>query len=229
MFAHVTLGELGRAINGVIRDRHLVMLLEAVLEAEEDLHRVGHRRLVHYDLLKAAEQRCILLDDLELVEGGGADDADVAFLEDGLHHVRQVQGASAGGAGADHGVDLIDEENGFGPLLERRDHLLEALLEVATVPGAREHGARVEGEDLGTFQELGGIVAQQGLSQAVDDGGLAHAGVAHEHRIVLATPAEDLEHATHFLLAADERVEQALARPFRERRCERFERIAREG
>jgi hypothetical protein len=33
------------------------------------------------------------------------------------------------------------------------------------------------------------------LGQALGDGGLAHAGLAHEQRVVLAPPAEDLDGA----------------------------------
>ena len=173
VLAHVSLGELRRAVDRIVLDRDLVVLLKPVLEAEQDLHGVGHRRLLHHDLLKAAEQRLVLLDDLELVERGGADDPDVAFLEDGLHHVRKIEGAPAGGARAHHGVDLVDEEDRLRTLLEGRDHLLETLLEVAAIAGAREHGAGVEGEDLGALQELGRVVLEQGLGEAVDDRGLA--------------------------------------------------------
>ena len=42
---------------------------------------------------------------------------------------------------------------------------------------------------------------------------LADARLADEHRIVLAAPAEHLDRALQFVGAADERVEQPLARP----------------
>ena len=48
-----------------------------------------------------------------------------------------------------------------------------------------------------------------GLGQALDDGGLAHAGLADQHRVVLGAPAQHLHDPLDFLLPADDRVELA--------------------
>ena len=50
-------------------------------------------------------------------------------------------------AGADHGVDLVDEHDGVGMRLELLDDLLQALLEVAAIARARQQRAHVERED----------------------------------------------------------------------------------
>ena len=63
--------------------------------------------------------------------GGRADAAQLALSEHRLEEIRGVHGAAGCGAGADHGVDLVDEQDGVGLLLELRDHALEPLLEVA--------------------------------------------------------------------------------------------------
>ena len=104
---------------------------------------------------------------------------------------------------------------GLRPLLERGDHRLEALLEVAAVARAGEQRAGVEREDLRALQHLGHVVLQQALGQPLDERGLADAGLAHEDRVVLAPPAQDLERALQLGGAADQRVE--LARPARAR------------
>jgi hypothetical protein len=46
--------------------------------------------------------------------------------------------------------------------------------------------------------------------QALGNGGLAHAGLAHQQRVVLAAAAQDLDHALDLVLAADQRVDLAV-------------------
>ena len=70
----------------------------------------SHRRLVDDDRLEAALQRGVLLDVLAvLVERGGADHVQLAAGEHRFEHVAGVHRAF-GGAGADHGVQLVDEQ-----------------------------------------------------------------------------------------------------------------------
>ena len=66
--------------------------------------------LADEDLLEAALERGVLLDVLaELVEGRGADEAQLTAGEHRLEHVARVHGRLAGGPGADDGVQLVDE------------------------------------------------------------------------------------------------------------------------
>ena len=51
-----------------------------------------------------------------------------------------------------------------------------------------------------------------GLRQALHDGGLADAGLADQHRVVLGAPAQHLHHPLDFLLAADDGIELAFHR-----------------
>ncbi len=91
---------------------HAVVLLVALAEPLEDLDRLLRRGLVDLDLLEAAGEGLVALEGLaELLPGGGADAAQGAVLEGGLEQVRGVHGAVAGAAGADHGVDLVDEQD----------------------------------------------------------------------------------------------------------------------
>ncbi len=77
--------------------------------------------------------------------------AELAAGEGRFEDVGRVHGA-LGRAGADQGVELVDEENdlavGVDDLLEDR---LEAILELAAVLGAGDQGAHVEGDDAGGF------------------------------------------------------------------------------
>ena len=49
------------------------------------------------------------------------------------------------------------------------------------------------------------------LRQAFDDRGLAHAGFADQHRVVLGAALQHLDGAADFVVAADHRIELALA------------------
>ena len=130
------------------------------------------------------------------------------------HRFEQIGGIHGAfrGSRADHGVQLVDEENdlalGFLHLFE---HGLEALFEFAAIFGAGDERAHIERDDSFILQTLGHVAAQHALRQPLDDRGLAHAGVADQHRVVFAPPREHLDHAPNFFIAADDRIELALS------------------
>ena len=130
--------------------------------------------------------------------------------EHGLHHVGSVDG-SLGGARADHGVQLVDEQHHVARTLDLVQHALEALLELAAVLGAGDHAAQVQRQHALAAQDLGHVDHDDLLREPVGDGGLAHAGLADEHRVVLGAPREHLDDALDLLVAADDGVELALA------------------
>ncbi len=57
------------------------------------------------------------------------------------------------------------------------------------------------------------VALDDAQGEAFDDRRLADARLADQHRIVLRAPREDLDHAADFLVAADHRIELALAGP----------------
>ena len=140
--------------------------------------------------LEAALQRGVLFDVLAvLVERGGADAVQLAARQHGLEQVAGVHGAF-GLARADHGVQLVDEQDDLAlGLLHLLEHGLEALLELAAVLGAGDQRAHVERDDALVLQALGHVAAHDALRQAFDDGGLAHAGLADQHGVVLGAAA----------------------------------------
>ena len=107
----------------------------------------------------------------------------------GLDHVAGVHGPF-GRAGAHDGVELVDEGDdlalGVGDLLQ---HRLQPLLELAAVLGPGHHGRQVEGDHALVAQALGHVALDDAVGQALDDGGLAHAGLADEHGVVLGAAA----------------------------------------
>ncbi len=164
------------------------------------------------NLLEAALQRSVLLDVLAVfVERGRAHAVQLAAREGRLEHVARVHGA-LGLAGADHGVELVDEDDGLALVLgEFIQHALEALLELAAELGTREQRGHVKREHALALERVGHLARDDALRQAFDDGGLAHAGFADEHGVVLGAALQHLDRAADFLVAADHRIELAQA------------------
>ena len=144
-----------------------------------------------------------------LVEGGGSDDAQFASGEGRLEHVGGVDGAF-GGSGADDGVEFVDEEDDLAlGLADLVDDGLEAFFELAAELGSGEEDAHVEGHEALAAQVVGDVVGGHALGEGLGDGGLADAGLADDHGVVLGAAVEDLEDAADLHVAADDRVELA--------------------
>ncbi len=62
---------------------------------------------------------------------------------------------------------------------------------------------------LRSFEPLGHVAGDDALREPFGDRGLADAGLADQHRVVLRAAAEDLDHAADLLVAADHRIELA--------------------
>ena len=134
--------------DGGIGDLHAVMHLVALLQAAKNRDGVLHRGLVHPHLLEAPLKRRILLHVLAVfVQGCGADAVQLPSGQGRFQHVAGVHGALRL-AGADHVVQLVDEENDLallpGKLVE---HRLQTLLELAAKLGARNQRAEIQGEN----------------------------------------------------------------------------------
>ena len=107
------------------------------------------------------------------------------------------------------------------------EHGLEPLLELAAVLRAGEQGADVERDHAAVAQRLGHVAGDDALGEALDDRGLADAGVADQDRVVLGPPREHLDHAADLLVAADHRVELARLGLGRQVAAELLERLGR--
>ena len=187
---------------------HLVLFLQAAQDGDGRLH----AGLAHQDLLEAALQRGVLLDVLAVfVQRGGAHAMQFAARQRRLEHVARVHRAF-GLAGADHGVQLVDEDDGLAFVLGQLvQHVLQPLLELAAVLGAGQQRRHVQRQHALVLQRLGHLAGDDALRQAFDDGGLADAGLADQHRVVLGAPLQHLDGAADLVVAADHRVELALA------------------
>src|SRR5262249_60072392 len=90
-------GQLGGRAQRLVRVADVVVLLVLRLQPAEDLVRLLDARLDELDLLEAAGQRAIALEVLlEVLEGRGADAAQLTARERRLPQVRGVPGAPRG-------------------------------------------------------------------------------------------------------------------------------------
>ena len=164
-------------------------------------------------LLEAALERGILLDVLAvLVERRRADQAQLAAREHGLEHVGCRDRALAA-ARAHERVQLVDEGDDLAVgVVDLLEHGLEPLLELAAVLRAGDERGEVERDELLVLERVGDVARDDALGEPLDDGGLADAGLADEHGVVLGAPGEHLADAADLGVTADHGVELAAAR-----------------
>src|SRR5579885_650743 len=204
----VTVRESRRGDDRRIGDVDAVVNLVSLLQAAQEGDGVLDRGLIDQHLLEAPLERRVLLDVLAvLIQRRGAHAVQLATRQRRLQHVAGVHGA-LGLAGADHGVQLVDEEDDLPFLLgEIVENRFEALLELAAEFRAGDERAHVEREDALVLQALGHLAVDDALRQALDDRSLADAGLADQHRIVLGAPLQDLDGPADLIVAADDRIE----------------------
>ena len=202
----------GRHERGVL-ELHPVVELVALAQASQDADGVLDRRLADHHGLESPFERGVLLDVFAvLVERRGADGVQLTPGQHRLQHVGRVH-RPFGCAGADHRVQLVDEEDDLslrvGDLLQ---HGFQPLLELAAVLGSGNQRPHVERDDAFVLEAFGNIAAFDAARETLDDRGLADAGFSDEHGIVLRAAGENLDDAANLLVTADDRVELLLAR-----------------
>ncbi len=100
---------------------------------------------------------------------------------------------------------------GFSRRLHFFDDLLQAVFEFALHARAGLQCADVEREQPNVAQWRRHVARGDSQREAFDDGRFADAGFAGENRIVLPPPHEDIDNLPDFLVAADDRIDLALA------------------
>ena len=191
----VAVGQRGRGDEGGVGDGHLVVRLVLLLDAAQDPDGVLDARLADEHLLEPALQRGVLLDALAvLVQRGGADHAQLAAGQHRLEHVAGVHRRVAARAGADHGVQLVDERDDLAvAALDLVQDGLEPLLELAAVLRPGDHRAEVQRDQRLPRSELGTSPATMRWARPSTTAVLPDARLADEHGVVLGTPREHLD------------------------------------
>ena len=210
----VAIGKFRSGDNGAVGDAHAVVNLVLLLQAAQNGDGVLHRRLADRDRLETTGKRLVLLDILAvLVKRRRADGMKLTARERRLEHVARIERAVARGTGAHDGVQLVDEQDDLAlGLLHLAQHRLQAVLELAAVLRTRHHRAQIERHDVAILQAGRHVACDNALSEPLDDGRLARARLADEHRVVLGAAGKHLNGAADFLGTADHRVEFSLAR-----------------
>ena len=114
-------------------------------------------------------------------------------------------------------MQLVDEQYDFAlALLDFAQHGFQPFLEFAAELRAGDKRAHVERENRLVFQSLGHVAAHDTLRQPLGDCGLAHAGFADEHRVVLGLARKYADDVPYLAVAPDNGVELLLASPLHE-------------
>src|SRR3954471_18960439 len=201
-----------RRLDRLARVLDVLERLVAILDADQDVDRLALARRVDLDRLEAPLERTVLLDVFAVLgRGRRADATDLAATERRLQDVRRVERA-LGRSRADQGVQLVDEDDDVRVVGQFLHDRLEALFELAAVFGAGDDQRDVEGEDPLVGQKVRHVAVDDLLRQPLDNRGLADAGLADQHGVVLGAAAEDLLHAFELVLAPDQRIELVLHR-----------------
>ena len=200
------------------------MLLVFVAQALQNLDGVLNRRRFDLHRLETAFERGVLLDVFAIfVQRGRADALHLAAGKRRLDDVAGVHRAFRR-TGADNGVQFVNEQNDVFRAADFVHDRLDALLELAAIFRARDHEREVERDDALVQQNFRHVALGDFLRETFDDGRLAHARFAEQHRIVFRAAAKNLDDALDFIFAADDRVHVAFARDFREVAAKRLER-----
>jgi len=206
----VTIGQVGSSDHGLVGDRHTMVGLVPVTQALQDLDRVGQRWLLNLDRLEPPLESSVFFEVLAvLVERRSAYGLQLPTGEHRLQYRGGIDGAF-GRAGPDQRVQLVYEQDDVATCADLLQHLLQALLEVAPVARPGNKGTQVEGVQLFAPQGLGDLAGDDALRKALDDGGLAHARLTDQDRVVLRPPGQDLHDPLDLAFTPDDRVELVL-------------------
>ena len=107
-------------------------------------------------------------------------------------------------------MELVDEEDHAAHAPDLRQGVLDPLLKLPSVLGARQHGRQVDGEDGLPQQLLRHVAADHPLGQSLRHGGLAHPRLPHQHGVVLGPAGEDADAPGDLPVPAHHRVQLAL-------------------
>ncbi len=187
------------------------MVFVFFLQASQDGDAFGGRRFVHQDLLEPAFQGLVFLKVLLVfIQRGRADGAQFAARQSRFQDVGRIH-CPAAAARTHQGVDLIDKQDDFaGAVHHFLHHAFQALLKLALVLGARDERAHIQGIDGFAFQVFRDVPVHDFLGDALRNGGLAHAGLAHQDGVILGSAAQDLQHATNLFVPPDHRIQLPL-------------------
>ena len=188
--------------------------LVAILDADQDLDGFLLGRRIDLDRLEPALERTVLLDVLAILGGRRrADAANLAARQRRLEDIRGVE-RTFGRTRSDQRVQLVDEHDDVRVLGQLLHDRLEALFELTAILRPRHDQRDIQRQNALVGEEVRHVAEDDLLREPLDDGGLAHAGLADQDRVVLRAAAEHLLHAFELDVPSDQRIELVLHRRF---------------
>ena len=207
----VALGQQHRLTQNALGNFDTVELLVVVGDTLQNFERVLHVRLVDRDRLEAALERGVLFNVLAILgERRRADDLNFASGERRLQDVGGVH-AALGVARADDVMHFVDDKDDVAHLADLLDEALHAALKLAAELRARDERGQVKKINLLASQLERHVARDDALGEALGNGRLADARLTDQAGVVLLAAVQNLDDAFDLLLAADDRVELAVA------------------
>ena len=113
-------------------------------------------------------------------------------------------------------MQLIDENHDVFGLHNLLHDCFHARLKLPTILCPGHQSPQIERHNASIKEQLWHFAVHNALRQALDNGRLAHAWLANEHRIVLGAAAENLDHPLDLVFAPDNWVQLTDLGEFRE-------------
>ena len=194
----------------LVRDGYAVVSLVLIADTAQNLNSEIHARLRHVHRLETTLKSGVLLDVLTvLIQSGSTDGLQLTASQLRLQNRGRVNCALCS-TGTDQRVNLVNKQDDVTALVNLLEHLLQTLLEVTAVTGARNQRAQVEGVKLLILQSLRHATIDDVQREPLHNGGLTNARLTNQNRVVLGAARKNLHNALDFLLAANNRIQLAL-------------------
>ena len=195
-----------RELHRRIRIAHRVELLIPVLDAHDDLDRVGLVRRRHLYRLEAPLQRTVLLNRFAvLARRGGADALNLAARKRRLQNVRCIERPFRRSR-AHQRVQLVDEHNRVLIFHQLFHDGLQPLFKLPAILGPRHDQRKVERQHALVRQKARYLAVGNALRKTLDNRRLSHARLANQHGVILRAPAQNLNRALQFPFATNQRI-----------------------
>ena len=181
--------------------------------ALEDLAGLFDVGLRHTHRLEPALQSRILFDVLSVfIIGRRADDLNFSPGQGRLQNIGSIHAAFRV-SGSHQIVDFVNDQDDVAALLDFGNQALHPALELTTELSTCHQGGQIQQKDLLVPKLVGYIPLHDPLGQALGNGGLAHAGFAHQAGIVFLAAVQNLNDPLCLHIPADDLVQLALPGP----------------
>ena len=184
----------------------VMVLLVAILKTVDDRNGVVVVWLADVDWLETPLKCGVLLDMFTVLFCRScADDLDFSTRQRWLQDGRGVDGTLCG-AGANDGVNLVDEEDVVLGFLQLSNNLLHAVLKLTAILRTSYQTCQVKRPNLLSAQDIRNIARSNELSQALNNGSLANTRIAQDKWVVLLATCKNLHDTLNLAVATNDGV-----------------------